>query len=82
MMRLSNDALLRIAGETARFGGWQVDLADNICAGSDKIADIHDVPRGCSPPLQAGSAFGIICETHTRMIRWKQVKKKQRIPKM
>ncbi len=53
----SNYALLRIAGETARFGGWSVDLKRNICTWSDAVADIHDVPHGYAPPVQEGINF-------------------------
>ncbi|MCA1793749.1 MAG: PAS domain S-box protein, partial [Desulfobacteraceae bacterium] len=53
----SNYALLQIAGETAIFGGWSVDLENNICTWSDAVADIHDVPRGYSPPVQEAIKF-------------------------
>jgi len=49
--------LFRIAGEAARFGGWMVDLAKNICTWSDIVADIHEMPRGYSPSLAAGIGF-------------------------
>jgi len=53
----SNYALLKIAGETANFGGWIVDLENNICTWSDAVADIHDVPHGYSPPVQEAINF-------------------------
>jgi PAS domain S-box-containing protein len=53
----SNYALLQIAGETAIFGGWSVDLEKNICTWSDAVADIHDVPHGYSPPVQEAINF-------------------------
>jgi len=53
----SNYALLQIAGETARFGGWSVDLEKNICTWSDAVADIHNVPHGYSPPVQEAINF-------------------------
>ncbi len=53
----SNYALLRIAGETARFGGWSVDLEKNICTWSDAVADIHEMPHGYAPPLEEGINF-------------------------
>ncbi|MCA1746919.1 MAG: PAS domain S-box protein, partial [Bacteroidales bacterium] len=53
----SNYALLQIAGETAKFGGWSVDLENNICTWSDAVADIHDVPHGYAPPLQEALNF-------------------------
>jgi PAS domain S-box-containing protein len=52
-----NDTLLRIAAETATFGGWSVDLRDRVCIWSDIVADIHGVPRGYSPPVDEGIDF-------------------------
>jgi len=49
--------LLRVAGKTARFGGWSVDLATNTCTWSDTVADIHGMPFGFSPDVEAGLAF-------------------------
>ncbi len=51
-----NDTLLRIAGETARLGGWSVDLPSNRVVWSDEVAAIHEMPSGYSPPL--GEAIG------------------------
>jgi len=53
----ANDALLRIASETARFGGWSVDLRTGTCTWSDAVADIHGAPRGYSPPVADGIGF-------------------------
>ncbi|MDZ7723679.1 MAG: PAS domain S-box protein [candidate division KSB1 bacterium] len=53
----SNYELLRIAGETARFGGWNVDLEKNISNWSDAVADIHEVPHGYSTPVEEGINF-------------------------
>jgi PAS domain S-box-containing protein len=53
----SNYALLQIAGETAKFGGWSVDLENNICTWSNAVADIHDVPHGYAPPVQEAIKF-------------------------
>jgi two-component system, cell cycle sensor histidine kinase and response regulator CckA len=44
-----NLQLIKIAGETAKIGGWSVDLATNISYWSDTVADIHKMPRGFSP---------------------------------
>ncbi len=49
--------LLRIAGETARFGGWSVDLQKNICTWSDAVADIHEMPHGFAPKVEEGINF-------------------------
>ncbi|MCF8088005.1 MAG: PAS domain S-box protein [Desulfotignum sp.] len=53
----SNYTLLQIAGETAIFGGWSVDLEHNICIWSDAVADIHDVPHGYAPSVQEAINF-------------------------
>ncbi|MBN1266488.1 MAG: PAS domain S-box protein [Anaerolineales bacterium] len=53
----ANYTLLQIAGETAGFGGWSVDLKNNICTWSDAVADIHEMPRGYAPPVQEGIDF-------------------------
>ncbi len=53
----ANYNLLRIAGETARFGGWRADLNNNICTWSETAADIHDVPSGYSPSLREAIGF-------------------------
>jgi PAS domain S-box-containing protein len=52
-----NYALLRLAGETARFGGWSVDLSNNMVTWSDQVALIHDLPIGYSPPVEEGISF-------------------------
>ncbi|MBN2245698.1 MAG: PAS domain S-box protein, partial [Candidatus Aminicenantes bacterium] len=53
----SNYALLQIAGETARFGGWDVDLEKYISHWSDTVADIHEMPHGYAPPVEEGINF-------------------------
>jgi PAS domain S-box-containing protein len=53
----SSYALLQIAGNTAHFGGWSVDLEKKICTWSDAVADIHEMPRGYAPSLQEGINF-------------------------
>jgi PAS domain S-box-containing protein len=53
----SNYELLRIAGKTARFGGWSVDMEKSICTWSDAVADIHEAPHGYAPPVQEGINF-------------------------
>lgn len=47
----ANYALLRIAGETAKFGGWSVDIPEYTALWSDTVADIHEMPRGYSPTV-------------------------------
>jgi PAS domain S-box-containing protein len=53
----ANYALLRIAGETAKFGGWSVDLSSNIVIWSDQVAEIHGLPADYSPPLSEAIDF-------------------------
>ncbi len=53
----SSYSLLAIAGETALFGGWTVDLETNICTWSDAVADIHEAPRGYAPLVEEGINF-------------------------
>ncbi len=49
--------LLEIAGESARFGGWSVDLEKNIHTWSNTVADIHEMPHGYSPSVEEGIHF-------------------------
>ncbi len=44
-------ALLRIAGRTARLGGWSIDLETQTATWSDEICAIHEVPVGHRPTL-------------------------------
>ncbi len=53
----ANAALLRIAGETAGFGGWRVDLKRDKCTWSDAVCDMHGMPRGYSPGSEEAIAF-------------------------
>ncbi len=53
----ANDALLRMAGRTAAFGGWSYDLRTSVVSWSDAVADIHEVPRGYAPDPQTGIEF-------------------------
>jgi len=51
------NALLRIAGEKAKLGGWSVNLEDNRVVWSDEVAAIHEVPAGYSPSVEKGISF-------------------------
>lgn len=53
----ANYSLLRIAGETAKFGGWSINIADNKVIWSDEVAAIHEMPAGYSPKLDEGINF-------------------------
>ncbi len=52
-----NYTLLRIAGETAKFGGWSVDIPEYTARWSDTVADIHEMPRGYSPLVKDAINF-------------------------
>jgi PAS domain S-box-containing protein len=47
-----NEALLRMAGRTARMGGWAVDLSEKRVVWSDEVCAIHEVPAETSPALE------------------------------
>lgn len=53
----SKYALLAIAGSTADFGGWRVDLAADTVTWTDEVADIHEMPRGYSPRVAESIRF-------------------------
>jgi PAS domain S-box-containing protein len=53
----ANYSLLRIAGETAKFGGWSINIAENKVIWSDEVAAIHEMPAGYSPALDEGINF-------------------------
>lgn len=50
-------ALLRIAGEKAKLGGWSVNLEESRVIWSDEVAAIHEMPAGTSPLLEEGISF-------------------------
>ncbi|MDD4092254.1 MAG: PAS domain S-box protein, partial [Smithellaceae bacterium] len=50
-------ALLRIAGEKAKLGGWSVNLQENRVIWSDEVAAIHEMPPGYSPSVEQGISF-------------------------
>ncbi|MBU3984438.1 MAG: PAS domain S-box protein [Proteobacteria bacterium] len=54
---LFNYALFRIAGSTAKLGGWRVDLDTNIATWSEVVADIHEMPHGYAPGVTEGIRF-------------------------
>jgi PAS domain S-box-containing protein len=51
------EALLRMAGSMARFGGWSADLVKQQVTWSEQVAAIHDMPAGYSPTLPEGIGF-------------------------
>jgi PAS domain S-box-containing protein len=50
-------ALLRIAGEVSKLGGWNVILNENRSYWSDEVAAIHEKPAGYSPLVEDGINF-------------------------
>ena len=52
-----NETLLRMAGRTARFGGWSVDLAEHTVVWSDEVAFIHEKEPGYSPTVAEAIQF-------------------------
>ena len=52
-----NYSLLRIAGEKAKLGGWNVNLEENRSYWSDEVAAIHEMPAGYSPLVKDGINF-------------------------
>jgi len=50
-------ALLQIAGEKAKLGGWSVNLEENRSIWSDEVAAIHEMPTGYSPLVEDGINF-------------------------
>jgi two-component system cell cycle sensor histidine kinase/response regulator CckA len=50
-------ALQRIAGRTARVGGWLVDLSTQRAVWSDEMCELHEVTPGTTPTLDEAIAF-------------------------
>lgn len=50
-------ALLRIAGEKAKLGGWNVLLSENRSYWSDEVAKIHEKEPGYSPKVEDGISY-------------------------
>jgi PAS domain S-box-containing protein len=53
----SNYELLRVAGETARFGGWSLNIAENKVVWSDVVAEIHGENPGYAPTREEALNF-------------------------
>lgn len=51
------ETLLKIAGQTAHFGGWSVDIASGKVQWSDEVCSIHGMPPGYSLSLKEGINF-------------------------
>ncbi len=52
-----HESLLRIAGRTARFGGWSVDTAALKATWSDEVAVIHERKPGYAPTIEAALGY-------------------------
>ncbi len=52
-----SQALLEIAGRTARLGGWAADLASDRVTWSEEVCAIHDMPTGSAPTLDECMQF-------------------------
>lgn len=50
-------SLLQIAGETARLGGWAVELPDYQVIWSDAVCAIHEMPPGSKLTAEEAMAF-------------------------
>jgi PAS domain S-box-containing protein len=58
--------LLRVAGRTARLGGWVSDLEKGSLQWSSVTAEIHDEPPGFSPSLEGGLRY-FVAEDRKKM---------------
>jgi PAS domain S-box-containing protein len=54
---VSDAHLRRIAGQTARLGGWTIDLPQMKLVWSDEVCAIHDLPPGYVPTLDEGLGY-------------------------
>ncbi len=52
-----NYDLIRIAGEKAKLGGWNVILKENRTYWSDEVAAIHEMPPGYAPLVDEAIRF-------------------------
>ncbi|MES2625683.1 MAG: ATP-binding protein [Pseudomonadota bacterium] len=56
-LQTSDAQLRRIAGQTARLGGWTIDLEQKKLVWSDEVCAIHDLPPGYVPTLEEGLGY-------------------------
>jgi PAS domain S-box-containing protein len=52
-----SDNLLRIAGASAKFGGWRYDVGTAALEWSSQTARMHDEPDGFTPSVAEGVAY-------------------------
>jgi PAS domain S-box-containing protein len=53
----NSEQLLRIAGQTAHFGGWVANLKEMRVIWSDEVTKIHEEEPGLSPTLEQAISF-------------------------
>ncbi|QCB47911.1 PAS domain-containing protein [Hydrogenophaga sp. PAMC20947] len=51
-----SEAMLDMAGQMAKVGGWRRDMSNGHLYWSDIVASLHDAPAGYSPSLDEGIA--------------------------
>lgn len=52
-----SQALLRMAGQAVRLGGWSLEVPDYQLSWSDETCMIHDLPPGATPTLEGAIDF-------------------------
>lgn len=50
-------ALIKVAGEKAKLGGWNVNIGENRVYWSDEVAAIHERSSGYAPSVEEGINF-------------------------
>jgi PAS domain S-box-containing protein len=60
-------ALLDIAGQTARLGGWRLDVNGEHVEWSDECCELHEMPLGTRPTF--GEALGFMVEDFRAEVR-------------
>ena len=53
----NSQALLRMAGQAARLGGWSIELPDHQLTWTNEICLIHEVPPGETPTFEEAIKF-------------------------
>ncbi|MEO8062174.1 MAG: PAS domain S-box protein [Pseudomonadota bacterium] len=53
----ATDGMLRMAGRTARLGGWAVEVTGQNVSWSDEVCNILEVPTGLQPTLEEALSF-------------------------
>jgi len=51
------DHLMRLAGKSAHFGAWRVDLERGVAEWSEEVAAIHDMPGAREVPVEEAIGF-------------------------